>query len=1777
MSKEPRPHPQGIRAARNMIPGRTIQKQAVQEQATKARTAQDKAGTDADPCLNPGETAVPEGWEEGEPLPESLAHNPQPLLDCVVQIAGQRPQAIAVIAAGRTLDYGALVTATDALAQRLRAAGLQAGEPVGLCMEAAPELVVGFLGILAAGGVVMPLDPLLPPARLAGMATAAGAGRVLAHCATLGLWSGETRLAIWDLDAPDAPGAPDAPDALKDLEKLENLAAPTVPPRIEEAAAAASPLACLYHTSGSTGRPKPVAIAHATLSRRILSMAAWFGLGCDEVVCGASSLAFDPFLQQLFFPLCSGGVLWLPGRERLLDAAAFWREAEQVGVTHLNMVPSQVEGLLELAPAAGLARLRRVVMGGERMAPALPSRIRQRLGAGVAVYNMYGPTEGTVDATGFCIPPGPIPEAIPIGQPLPGCRIRILDPELRRVAVGEAGELCIGGAGLAEGYAGMDEETRQRFVADPFGPPGSRLYRTGDLARWQDDGRVAFIGRQDEQIKIRGQRIELGEIEAALRDQPGVTAAAARLWPQAPGGARVVAFVTGGADPAALTTALAARLPAAAVPLLIGVLEALPRLPSGKIDRQALPDPQTLVPVAASAPGPDSGARAAMEQKVAAIWRDLLDGVAVDPHANLFECGVHSLLIIRAQAPLSALAGREISAATLFRYPTVASLAAHLTGETVLPPPPAARVPETLAETVAGLEQAVAVVGLAFRFPGAADQETFWHNLLAGITSIRRFDPAALATAGADPALIGHPDFIPVNAELEGLDQFDPLPFAYTPADAAEMDPQQRLLLETAWRALEDAACDPARDGPVGVYAGVGFNAYLLDNLQARSGFAGGPGRYFLVVNNDKDFAATRLAYKLGLTGPAMTISTACSTGLATVAQAVDGLRAGRCRVALAGSASAGMFSPWGYIHTDGGIASRAGTCRPFDAAADGTVGGAGAGVVVLKRLSDALADGDTIHALIRGVGIANDGAARAAFSAPSVDGQAAALRAALADARLPPAAIGHVEAHGTATPLGDPIEVAALNLVYGAAPPGSVLLGSVKGNIGHLDAAAGIAGLIKTILALRQGIIPPLARFDHPNPQIPFAEGPFRPAIQAEPWPTPADQPRRAAVSSFGMGGTNLHLILEQAPPPAPHRPSPPDATPTPVPRLLALSAATPSARETLARSIAAALRPAAGADSNSDPDSDPDSRVAADTDSALARFAATAHSLRTGRRRLRWRQAVVARGPAAAIPLLETGGGTLGEREPGAPSLRPAWLFPGQGSQQPGMGRDLYRTYPLFRAVVDEAEDRLAGTAAAGLRDLLLADPADGAAAARLADTAVTQPALLVMEYGMARLLEHFGLHPEALAGHSVGEYVAATLAGVMTFPQALDLVAARGRLMAQAPRGAMLAISAMSEEAVRALLTETASPAEIATLNGSRQCVVAGDDAAIAALEAVLKAQNRLAQRLRVSHAFHCALMDPILDAFAAEVARTPLRPARIPLLSNLSGDWAAPETFADPAYWVRHLRGTVRFADTLRRLLETPGRVLVEVGPGTTLSRFARTAGALENQVFTTLPGAGGRTGGGKADSEQDGAVALVQMIGALWCRGLEPDWTALEADASPGRIPLPTYPFERKRYWIEPPPRSAGKERIPALEPAGERTCAASGPPGSSATPVACAKPPEEAVMAVVIQAWQELLGESAIGPESDFLALGGDSLAAVRVSAFLREQLNRDVPASLLFKARTVRGLAAALAASEPAGASEPAARVPMDIPPDVPSLPEIPSFPASSDIPATAREEGWL
>ena len=878
----------------------------------------------------------------------------------------------------------------------------------------------------------------------------------------------------------------------------------------------------------------------------------------------------------------------------------------------------------------------------------------------------------------------------------------------------------------------------------------------------------------------------------------------------------------------------------------------------------------------------------------------------------------------------------------------------------------------------------VAIVGMAGRFPGSADVEDFWNGLLEGREGIRVLEEEELVAAGVSAAELGDEHLVRAKGVLDGADTFDAAFFGYSPREAEVLDPQHRVLLECAWQALESAGLVPGRfDGRIGVFAGTGLNTYLLNNLMANPRVVESVGSYQTMLASDKDFLATRVAYKLGLSGPAMTVQTACSTSLTAVHLAVQSLLAGECDAALAGGVAVSSPLHGGYRYEPGGILSPDGHCRPFSAGAGGTVPGNGAGVVVLRRLADALRDGDPVRAVVLGTAVNNDGALKAGYTAPSVEGQVDVITEAMAVAGVSADTIGYVEAHGTGTALGDPIEVTALTRAYRADTDrvGYCALGSVKSNVGHLDAAAAVASLIKAVLVVERGVVPPTLHLAEPGPDLNLPTSPFVVSDRLREFPAGAG-PRRAAVSAFGIGGTNVHLILQQPPAPAASGPAR-EVT------VLPLAARTSAAVVDLAARLADHL------------EAHPD--VALDD---------VAHTLAHRRAALDHRLAVVCRGRDDALVLLRQ----VKAADVAVASPRPApvaFLFPGQGAQYVDMARGLYRQEPVFARELDRCVDLFAEHLGTDLRDVLF-DPQDAdGAAVWLQQTEITQPVLFAVEYALARLLQAWGVTPRAMAGHSIGEYVAACLAGVLTVEDAVRLVATRGRLVAAMPRGSMLSVFLPEAEVIPWLGDDLA----LAAVNSTGLVVVSGPTPAIEDLEGRLKAAGVGCRRLYTSHAFHSPSMDAAVAPLVAEVSALTLNPPSIPFCSDLTGTWITDEQAVDPAYWGAHLRGTVRFADCTDTLLADPTTVLIEIGPGHTLTNLVRqhTAFRAGRTVVGTLRHPG---------EDVDDRVHLLTSLGRLWAAGTAVDWSAVAGGGARRAVPLPGYPFQRQRFWVDPDPGAA---------------------------------------------------------------------------------------------------------------------------------------------------------
>jgi amino acid adenylation domain-containing protein len=1504
------------------------------------------------------------------------------------------PQAPAVVCTGRQLTYAELDSRANRLANRLRRQGVGPDTLVALFMGRSADLLVGMLGTLKAGGAFVPLDPLQPKNRIALMLDDLGGLVLLTE-----------KILARELDP--GPAKVICLDAEWEAIAEESDKDPAV-------AVSGQNLVYVIFTSGSTGRPKGVAVEHRQLLSYTSSIINLLDLPAGASFATVSTFAADLGHTMIFSSLCTGGCLHVLDEERVSDGERLGEYFASHQIDCLKIVPSHLEALLAgtSRPELLLPR-RRLVLGGEGCRRVLIERLIE-LRPACRIFNHYGPTETTVGVLAYALPEAQgatsaTPSVLPLGRPLVGTRAYVLDGRRRPCPLWVAGELYIGGANVTRGYLRHPEATALRFSPDPWGPAGERLYRTGDLVRCRPDGMLEFLGRCDDQIKLRGFRIELGEIAAVLESHPRVKQSLL-IACEAAGEMRLAAYfvpVGGEISQEDLRGFLRLHLPEYMMPSFFIPLVALPLSPNGKIDRKALPKPENVERKSRQVPP-----RTEVERLIATIWHELLPVDDVGVEDNFFDLGGHSLLMVRVHAKLRE-AGFSLVMTDLFSHPTIKALADYL-GR-------AQAAPLLNPQQRLGGSSDIAVIGLAGRFPGADDVEGLWRVLSAGVEAITFLSDEELMRSGISSEVFNDSRYVRARGILNGSDLFDAAFFGYSPREAQLMDPQQRLFLEGAWQTIEDGGYDCSRfPGRIGVFGGTGVDTYFF-NILSNPEFIRPVDSYHIRLGNRSDFLTARVSYKLNLKGPSLNVQTGCSTSLVAVCLACDSLRKGECDMALAGGVTITAEQERGYIYEEGGIASPDGHVYAFDARARGTSFGSGMGIVLLKRLQDALADGDSIRAVIKGTALNNDGSAKVGFTAPSSEGQAEVVAQAHAEAGVDPATITYVETHGTGTRLGDPIEIAGLTRAFraGTEKRSFCAIGSVKTNLGHLDAAAGIAGLIKTVLALEHRQIPPSLNFETPNPEIDFERSPFYVNQRLAEWKVESS-PRRAGVSAFGIGGTNAHVVLEEAP----ERPPAGASRPW---QLLALSARTPTALESAVQNLARYL--------------------VADSGRCLPDVA---YTLAVGRKVFPHRCMLVCRDSEDAAAVLASRdprrvfGSEVGDIAGGG---RPVtFLFSGLGEQYPGMAHGLYREEPAFREPFDRCAELFAEPLGADLRELLFPSEivredeggvgglnlrsmvrhAATVAPGSLDRTGLLQPTFFAFEYALASMWMKWGIVPESMIGYSLGEYVAACLAGVLSLGDAVRLVAARARLIEALPEGAMLAVPLSEEELVPYLGDDLS----LAAVNGERATVASGSPDAIADLARRLDTLGVSSRRLRTTHAFHSFMMEGAAPGLAVAVERLKLNPPRIPYLSNLTGTWVTVEQATDPKSWVEHLLRPVRFSAGVEELWREPGRVLLEIGPGRSLSSLALqhpSAARTDDPVaLPSLP---------SAYERRPDQVYVLETLGKLWLLGSPVDWTCFYNCEQRLRVPLPTYPFERRRYWIERPegavPRAIGRPELSA--------------------------------------------------------------------------------------------------------------------------------------------------
>ena len=1611
------------------------------------------------------------------------------IFEAFAAAAQKNPDAPALYGEQLCLSYAELLQQAESVASLLQDAGVGPGDFVGLYARRSLTAIIGMLGCLRASAAFVPLDPGFAPEQL-------------------GFIASDVPLRATLCSENQCDPAMQLLGSAHPLIVLETAIAAGGKAKGQARSGGTDP-ACILYTSGTTGQPKGVVLPHRAITSMALGRGD-LGMHPKDVSLHAATIACDGALYEIMTPLLSGAaVAVVEANTPALDAIADTMIRRKVSVApwyaglHHLMIEHRIDAF---------ETVRLSIAGGDVMSAPLAEKLL-RAKPDLMLINAYGPTETCVDSLWHKVTLDDLTGgAIPIGHPLPHEQAFVLDDTFQLLGPGEVGQLAIGGLGVANGYYQQPERTAQSFIPDPRPDHDGTVYLTGDLAQQRADGVFEFRGRLDRQVKIAGRRVEIEDVEHVLRSLPEITDAAVELVTDPKVAAHLAAYVVPVQpvpDEAQFIADIKDRatqhLSSQVFPRQIILCKAFPMTQAGKIDRKALRS-GTDAPLAPPAHPAGNDIRAVLSQ----VWQQILGCPPPSANDTFFDLGGTSLQLIDAHALVEKKLELRFDIVLFFDVPRLGDLTerlAALAGTRIKGTMAVAKVPAT----DAGAD--IAIVGMAARLPGVGSLDEFWQVMRDGRSVIDHFDPDEIEDA-YDGKTRASGNYVPARSVLPDVDQFDAKFFDMRPREAALTDPQGRVFLEICQEALDDAGIDPDRASEmIGLFAGGPMSTYLLENLmvdraEIQKFTSGFQTDYTYLVGNDSDSIATRVAYKLGLKGPAIALNTACSTSLVAIVQACDALRAGRLRAVLAGGVSITFPQKRGYLYQEGGMVSPDGLCRPFDAQAGGTVFGHGAGVVVLKRLSDAQMDGDHIHAVIRGVGLNNDGAAKMSYTAPSVSGQVDVIRMAHKDAGIKPGQIGYVECHGTATPLGDPIEISGLSQVFSAST-GTTALGSVKGNLGHLDAAAGVVSVIKAALVLGRQVIPPVAHFNALNPRIDLADTPFWIPQIATAWK--GDTPRVAGVSSFGVGGTNAHVVLAEAPGTAP------PANDLPGPVHLPLSAKTPEAVQQMAQDLA--------------------NRLEATPDMHLPDVALT---LQDGRRVFDWRVSIAASTREDAVKQLATIKAPRAAVSGEQPEI--VFLFPGQGAQYPGMGAGLYASEPDYARWIDAGAELLQPILGQDIRRLILGqDISQAEAASALSETWITQPALYLTEYATARLWQARGIQPQACIGHSVGEFAAATLTGIMGFEDALTFVAKRGQLMQAQPGGAMLSVRATLES----LTPHLTADIDIAARNAPQLQVVSGPFEAISALEQTLQQAEIACQRLHTSHAFHSKMMDPVADALEEAANQISLFAPTLPIYSAVTGALLRQDEACAPSYWASQARRCVNFQAAVSAASQTESPVFVEVGPGRTLSAF--TVQTLDRSrhrgVFHSLPD--------HARSVPDEA-SMATASSNLWSVGIDVDWARLGPRGSV-KVSLPSYPFQRQRCWIDPVQTE--------IQPTPDQTVNSFEERPTMPNPAAVPPPANVDRSARLILELATMLSDMSgedVGvadAEMSFLDLGLDSLFMGQLSMAIARQYEVEISfRRLLSDLSTLQTLAEHLNASMPADVACAEPLEPAAAPPAVPA-----------------------
>ena len=1328
-------------------------------------------------------------------------------------------------------------------------------------------------------------------------------------------------------------------------------------------------LAYVIYTSGTTGKPKGVMLEHQGIINRIQWMQSIYPLNYKDRVLHKTPYTFDVSVWELFWANWYGAAIVIAKPEGHKDCDYLYKEIVNNKVTITHFVPSMLDVFLEyiFSNKKYLQELKTVFCSGEALTLNTVNKFYQLTeNSDIQLYNLYGPTEVSIDVSfSLC----QLDKKVTIGKPIQNTRLYILDKDLKPVQIGIEGELYIGGAGLARGYLNLPELTQEKFIDNPFATQKdkelgyTRLYKTGDLCKWLDNGDIEYIGRNDFQVKIRGFRIELGEIEniiSEIKDIQQVCVIAKQRTISNQKQTILVAYYASdnnSLDSELIKDYIKDQLPEYMLPSAFIKLDKFPLTINGKLDRKALPEPNFT--------SNKSIATTTLEKQLCKIWSQILSipENQINTKLSFFDLGGDSLLVTRLKNQLMSLPEcQNLSIADLFTYNTIDKLNSFLNQEKD-------DCISTNRQNNPSIEKDIAVIGISGAFSGCSNTEEFWQLLVDGKRGLTSFDIETCRKRGVAEENLQNPNYVSTSGHIDNVDLFDSEFWNISAHEAKLMDPQIRKFLEHCWLVLEKSGYAPTRSKHnIAVIAGNTNSQYFQNNIlncDERDTL----DIWEASVLNTKDALATKVSYLLGLKGISESINTACSTGLVTIIEACNKLANGLCDMAIAGSASLQLPEQTGYIYKEGMILSKDGHCRVFDNTASGTIFGSGVGAVLLKRLSDAEKDKDNIIAVVKGYALNNDGDRKISYTAPSVQGQVECIKQALSNANISSDEIDYVECHGTGTKLGDPIEVKALSDVFKATSKNSrkqkCVLGSSKANIGHADAASGLAGFIKLCLMLKHKQIPIQIDYDKPNPDLNLESSPF--TIQTETTEWLSDKPHIAAVSSFGFGGTNAHMIVSEYTNSQQEK-----EVKINEPYILNLSAKNIESLQAYKESFINYL---------------------SKTNNSLNSIV---YTLQQRREVFDYRLAVSCYDKSQAIEKLQADIKVIKSED--LKKRQVIWMFPGQGMQYLGMTYALYQNDDTYRQIVDKCIVTIEEYIEVDFKEILFTNNK------LINQTQWTQPALFVVEYSLAKLLEHMGLKADAYIGHSIGEYVAATLSGVFNLEDALKIVLKRGELMQQMPAGSMLSISADVATIKDIVL---ANDCEISVINSPVQCVVSGSSNKINDLKQALDQQEIKSIVLNTSHAYHSSMMIKAAQQFNKCFELITLHKPIKPFISNISGDWIDENMAIDPNYWSEQITATVEFAKGIESSTQSDS-IMLEVGPGHALSTFVQQS-KTDNKVnsINLIPSVKNLSTSQVIEHRND-------LIARMWCYGYP---VKLEQIKQASVALLPSYHFNYDSHWL----------------------------------------------------------------------------------------------------------------------------------------------------------------